>query len=105
MEGRVSTEGGREDSRVFLPNKTWGGRLGRTKISTANRTHARTGLDTQRAQANNHTWSAAHKQGQPVLLTRVHTRHAHGHVSTRWGGPTRWGPNGDTHSQETRRHT
>ena len=77
MEGRVSTEGGREDSRVFLPNKTWGGRLGRTKISTANRTHARTGLDTQRAQAHNHTWSAAHKQGQPVLLTRVHTRHAH----------------------------
>ena len=46
------------------------------QISTADRTHARTGLDTQRAQAHNHT-----QNSNPRTHPRQTSRsHAHTHL-------------------------
>ena len=48
-----------------------------TQISTADRTHARTGLDTQRAQVHNHTQNsnprALHPSQTNFTFTRTHT--------------------------------
>ena len=49
-----------------------------TQISTADRTHARTGLDTQRAQAHNHT-----QNSNPLTHPRQTSRsHAQSHTHT-----------------------
>ena len=66
---------------VYLPVKRHRGEPGHTRvylpqISTTDRTHARTGPDTQRAQAHNHT------QNSNTRTQPRHTRSVHTHTHT-----------------------
>ena len=93
----------------FLPNKTWGGDWGGQKSQPRTR-HTREPDSTHNELKHTTTLGVPHTNKGSPSCSPGSTRDtpmalAHGHVSTRWGGPTRWGPNGDTHSQETRRHT